>query len=500
MMYEVRRSYSLPDIIHGDNIIQKVSEEFLNITGYRPDEIAGKSIGHVFGILLRAGVAMEKVLNSQDSFYIFTRNLEPREVKAEFYYSKEGELCVTVLEKANSRIEDKLPYVEQLYRIEKSGIAVFSAVDKILLKANNTFIDFLSWSNNKKDCIGKDAREVSTNFKDFHLGEIWSKFLKNNQCYYGTEIMNNNCSRGITYWDISIVPILDNGISKYFVVNTIDVSERVRGRVRIKTLENTMKMKEEFLATITHEFKTPLAVINAVLQTIDSIYANQVTDHVKKHLQRIRINTFRQLRLVNHLLDITRYNSGRFKMNRKNIDIVFVSEAIVNSVDLYSAQKGVNLFFSSDIKCLVMAMDEEKYERILLNLLSNSIKFTPKGKAIYVHISYKNRKAFISVRDEGIGIPKSKQKLIFERFGQVDSTLSRQAEGTGIGLSLVKTLVEGMNGTISIDSEIEEGSTFTVALPVTRLKRKEQEDNIISSPDNRIMQAVAIEFSDIYLS
>ncbi len=672
-MCKIQKSYSLAVLAPKNNTIQRVTEEFTDITGYQPEEILGKSIEEVFNKLLRSSVCAEEIIETQNDFYIFTKNLEPREVEAEFYF-EEGKLSVTLNEKENSRLEEKLPYVEQLYRIEKSGIAVFDAQCFILLKANGTFTEYLSEPyNNKENCIGKDAREILKNFEGFDLEDIWSGYLKNSQSYYGNEIMHVEYGREATYWDISVVPICHNGSNKYFVVNAVDVTERVLGRLHMEArsrkfenqarlftkitdkingdenlfivnkdgsydyifeaiienmsdalvvfdkdgkyilrnntvfklglpessktvdenfrrgmfsdvdgkelkleeipamrilrgekiseeilniksttenkyfsvsgtpifddygnfkwgilclhditqsisqsqlikqqkekekekneiLENTMKMKDEFLATITHEFKTPLTVINAVLQTIDSIYANQVPEHVKKHLQRIRINSFRQLRLVNNLLDITRYNSGRFKMNMKNIDLVFVSEAIVKSVDLYSAQKGVSLSFSSDIKSVLMAMDEEKYERILLNLLSNSIKFTPKGKAVYVHISCVKKRVFIKVRDEGIGIPKSKQKLIFERFGQVDSSLSRQAEGTGIGLSLVKALVEGMGGTIMLESEAGKGSTFTVSLPVTKMKRKEQEINIISAPDNRIMQAVAIEFSDIYLS
>jgi signal transduction histidine kinase len=270
-------------------------------------------------------------------------------------------------------------------------------------------------------------------------------------------------------------------------------------KAEIEALEMAMKRKDEFLATIAHEFKTPLTVINAAIQTMESLYGSQMSDNVKKYLRKIRSNTFRQLRLVNNLLDITRFNAGHFKMQRKNLDIVFLTRAITESVELYANEKGVELLFSSDIERREMAIDEEKYERILLNLLSNAIKFTPKGKSIHVNVSCKKREAVITVKDEGIGIPEDKLELIFERFGQVDSFLSREGEGTGIGLALVKTLVSGLGGTIAVSSEVGKGSTFTLSLPLTKLREKKAETDPECTQNNRLVQAVAIEFSDIYL-
>ncbi len=317
------------------------------------------------------------------------------------------------------------------------------------------------------------------------------------------------------YISVSGSPIFDDkGNFLYGVIISRDVTENITNeqmimkqqeqllnieKLKNQTLENAMKMKDEFLATITHEFKTPLTVINAALQAIESIYGTQICDNIKRHLQRIRTNSFRQLRLVNNLLDITRYNAGHVKLTKNNLDIVFLSRAIVKSVDLYAKQKGLELLFKTDCDCLEIGIDEEKYERILLNLLSNAIKFTPKGKAIHVGVSCDKMNATISVRDEGIGIPKSKLKVIFERFGQVDSSLSRQAEGTGIGLSLVKALVTALDGTITVDSDVGKGTNFIFTLPLKKVRRKNQVFNMSTPHDSRIMQAAAIEFSDIYM-
>ncbi len=265
-----------------------------------------------------------------------------------------------------------------------------------------------------------------------------------------------------------------------------------------EALESTIKFKDEFLANMSHEFRTPLTVINAAIQTISSLYGNELSSKLKKHIRSIHINSLRQLRLVNNLLDITKYKEGYIKFNEQNIDIVFLTNSIIECIKPIAGQKGVNLEFTSDIKSKSMAIDVDKYEQVLFNLLSNAIKFTPSSKSVWVHITIKNTYAVISVKDEGIGIAKENHEYIFERFGQVDTSLTRQSEGTGIGLSLVKSIIEALKGTISFVSEVGTGSTFTFTIPIKRLKPsnlKSTDDELSKS----IMQYAAIEFSDLCL-
>lgn len=309
-----------------------------------------------------------------------------------------------------------------------------------------------------------------------------------------------------------VVKAFDLGAVDYVVkpFNRKELISRIKTHLSLKKandelqrknleLENAMKMKDEFLILMTHEFKTPINVIHASLQIIEKIYGHELGNRLKKYLGSIKLNSFRQLRLVNNLLDITRINTEHFKINKSNVDIVFISNSIVKSVDTYAKQKGLELNFSSNVDNLEIAIDEEKYERILLNLLSNAIKFTPKDKSIYVNVSQRNNKAIITVKDEGIGIPKEKQGIIFERFVQVDNSLSRQAEGTGIGLALVKSMVNAMGGEVEVDSEFGKGSIFTVTYDINRVGSEDSSNNMSLMHDERIIQAVAIEFSDIYI-
>lgn len=281
-----------------------------------------------------------------------------------------------------------------------------------------------------------------------------------------------------------------------FLIISVDVTSEIKEK---EALERLLKMKDEFLSLISHEFKTPLTVINSAIQAMELICKNELTDKSRSFLSKIKQNSFRQLRLVNNLLDITRANAGRIKIHNRNLDIVMAARAITESVRLYADQKGVNLAFYSTLSKKTIGIDDEKFERILLNLLSNAIKFTPKGKSISVRVSQKARMVCLEVADEGVGIPKDKQGLIFERFGQVDSSLTRQAEGTGIGLSLVKLLVNALGGKISVNSKVGKGTTFTVLLPSEKIKETNIEKTIEEITDNRLVQMVAVEFSDIYL-
>ena len=259
-------------------------------------------------------------------------------------------------------------------------------------------------------------------------------------------------------------------------------------------------MKDEFISLISHEFKTPLNVIYSAIQLIECAYNNEIPDKVKGLIQNIKQNTFRQLRLVNNLLDITRLNAGQFKLNIKNIEIVSLARQITQSVKLYSNQKHINLIFNCNLDSKDIATDDEKLERIILNLLSNAIKFTNEGGTVSVSLdeNKETNMIIIEVSDTGIGIPKDKQELIFERFGQVDSNLSRHAEGTGIGLSLVKKLVAVLNGKIELESEPGKGSTFRIILP-TNYYIEEDKNRAFFDGDNRLVNALNVEFSDIYL-
>jgi signal transduction histidine kinase len=157
-------------------------------------------------------------------------------------------------------------------------------------------------------------------------------------------------------------------------------------------------------------------------------------------------NCYRLLRLINNLIDITKIDSGFINLNLQNKNIVEVIENVTLSTVEYVESKCRTIIFDTDVEEKIMAFDPEKIERIILNLISNAVKFTKPQDQIEINVYDKKENIIISVKDTGIGIPKEKQKIIFERFRQVSPLLNRTHEGSGIGLSLVKSLVEMHTG------------------------------------------------------
>ncbi len=270
---------------------------------------------------------------------------------------------------------------------------------------------------------------------------------------------------------------------------------------KIEALQKAIKLKDDFLSLISHEFKTPIAVIIAAIQAIEHLCWEEFSAKARGFIGRIKQNAFRQLRLVNNLLEITKIESGQTKLKIGNYDIVFLASSITESVQEYANQRDLNLSFASSIKSKIIGIDDEKLERILLNLLSNAIKFTPKGKSIFVRVYQTvldhRKMVAVEVEDEGIGISEDKHVTIFDKFFQVDSPLTRQAEGTGLGLSLVKLFVEALNGVICLVSHEGRGSKFTVHLPVQQAEVHPNNLQMQTS-DERLIQSVKVEFSDLY--
>lgn len=269
---------------------------------------------------------------------------------------------------------------------------------------------------------------------------------------------------------------------------------------KVEQLNETKEFNDsiiELFANISHELKTPLNVIFSAVQVLE-IYKNDAAkfeDKIDKYVLLIRQNCYRLMRLINNFLDITKVDSGFLKLHMRNYDIIKVVEDITLSVASYAESKKIELIFDTDIEEKIMWFDADKVERIMLNLLSNAVKYTnPNGKInVTMHDEVDN--ICISVKDTGLGIPADKENLIFERFGQVDKTLKRVSEGSGIGLSLVKSFVEMHNGTIKLDSELGKGSEFIVTLPAVLLDYHYDETRGLCDIDT---ERINIEFSDIY--
>jgi PAS domain S-box-containing protein len=262
-------------------------------------------------------------------------------------------------------------------------------------------------------------------------------------------------------------------------------------------------IKSEFIANMSHEIRTPLNVILGSIQLFELYFKKDsisYNEKIKNHIKSMKKNCLRLLRLVNNLIDTTKIDAGFYELHYNNYNIIRVVPDITLSISDYAKQKSIDLTFSSVEEEKLISCDVDMVERIILNLLSNAIKFTKPGGSILVEVNDANENIVISVKDTGIGIPNDKIGLIFERFRQVNTSLIRDNEGSGIGLSLSKLLVEMHGGEISVESEYGKGSKFIVKLPVKKIDLDNNETIMNCDMSLNRIEKVKIEFSDIYSS
>lgn len=289
---------------------------------------------------------------------------------------------------------------------------------------------------------------------------------------------------------------LNNQIMEIIVI-ALDVTDEVAAKNKMKT---ALKTQEEIFSNVSHELKTPLNVIFSTNQLMEFYLENNLLETNKwklsKGINTIKQNCYRFIKLINNIVDLSKAEAGYLKLNLSNENIVQITEDIVQSVSEYVNRKGLNIIFDTNVEEKIIACDPEKIERIILNLISNAVKFIDIDGKIFVNMFDKNDTIEITVQDTGIGIAEKHLNNIFERFQQVDKSLSRNAEGSGIGLSLVKSIIEMHGGKISVKSTVGKGSTFKIELPAKTLDNPKVIKQ--NKPMNDKIETINIEFSDIY--
>jgi signal transduction histidine kinase len=262
------------------------------------------------------------------------------------------------------------------------------------------------------------------------------------------------------------------------------------------------KIKTEFFANVSHEMKTPLNIIYSTNQLMkvynDKGIIGGKETNIDRYINIMNQNCYRLMKLVNNMIDITKIEAGFYKLLLKKVNIVNLVEDITMSIQEYAINKDINLIFDTESEEKVILCDPDAIERIMLNLLSNAIKFTKKDDTIYVNIKMGEGNIYIEVEDTGIGIPDDKIDNVFNRFVQVDKSFTRQNEGSGIGLALVKALVEMHHGKIELISDLNIGSKFRITLPEKADESVVIEEAESNEGSNDRAERVAIEFSDIY--
>ena len=347
--------------------------------------------------------------------------------------------------------------------------------------------------NLKAQDIGRPMNHIASNMINDDLNMGASEVLSSHRSYE-KEIQSKNGS----WYLLKCAPYCtsENSI-KGVVLSLVDITNK-------KLLDEKIlseSLMTEFFSNLSHELRTPLNVILSALQLLDITSGSDVNDRdikFKKYSNIMKQNCYRQLRLVNNMIDITKLDAGFFELTEQNCNIVNIVESVTLSVAQYIESKSIELIFDTDIEECIISCDPEKIERLILNLLANSIKFTKPGGNITVNMYDKGKNIIISIKDTGIGIPNDKLDIIFDRFRQVDRSLTRNQEGSGIGLSIVKSLVELHKGTISVSSEYGKGTEFIIMFPVIVGIEENDKFEVLEAEEQERIERIHIEFSDIY--
>ena len=238
-------------------------------------------------------------------------------------------------------------------------------------------------------------------------------------------------------------------------------------RLNAEQLKELDKMKSNFFVNISHEFRTPLSLILGPLEKV--IGEKEAGKLNFTQLERMHRNATRLHQLINQLLDLAKLESGGMRLDITQADLLYFLRVVVSTFESMAEARNIRFNVQIPAGSFLTSLDIEKVETVLYNLLSNAFKFTPEGGEISFAVDLPSEgESFtsISVTDTGPGIPESDIGKIFDRFYQVDSSSSREFEGSGIGLSLVKELVQLMGGTITVKSALGEGTSFKIQLPL----------------------------------
>ncbi len=283
--------------------------------------------------------------------------------------------------------------------------------------------------------------------------------------------------------EISLSPVKsDDGFRVTAIIR--DISERKRAEeqlrevreqytreleARNRDIERANRLKSEFLASMSHELRTPLHTIIGFSELLGEEIQGALNPKQKRFVEHIHGDSLHLLELINDILDLSKVESGRIELRREPSDLAALIEETVSSVRPIAETKQLTIHSRLGRMPAVEA-DRVRVRQILMNLLSNALKFTPAGGRIDVEAEMENGAAKISVADTGIGIPAQEHAAIFDIFHQSAATTKGVREGTGLGLAITKRLVQEHGGTIKVSSELGKGSRFTFTIPKTQRK------------------------------
>lgn len=353
---------------------------------------------------------------------------------------------------------------------------IFLSYDNYKIRRINKAVLKTLGMKSEKEIIGKNILDFV--HKD-DIEKVKENFKKEKSDVYEIRLVYKN----------KIVPAIVKG--EYITIEgkrfRISFAQDIIFLKKNEALIQESQAKSRFLSNMSHEIRTPL---NAVMGFIELLKENcKDNKNAEKYLEIINTSSKDLLQIINDILDFSKIESKKLEINKEPFLAKKEFSVLIHLFDAKALEKNINLIINMENIPEVLVSDFLRIKQIISNLLSNAIKFTPEGKKIIVKIFYKKGYLFVSVKDEGIGIPKDKQKIVFEVFSQADDSTTRKYGGTGLGLAISSKIVEMLGGKLKLKSKVNKGSEVYFAIPVEigKLEKKEEEDKNINFKGKKVL-------------
>jgi signal transduction histidine kinase len=364
-------------------------------------------------------------------------------------------------------------------RASQVALALFDVLSRQLLVANQRFLALTDNAHQfgTHDLVGRTWDELAMGSLTQQADELWRQALATTSFIRIPEA--NITFPGVGQngvWDVTLTPVAETHDSqqiRYILVSAVDISEQTAVR---KELERLDRLKDEFLSAASHELRTPLTTLIGYSHILAEI-TNQPQKHgpgeIEKRVSQIATTIQTQLqrmnRLVEDIVDVTRLQSGTITLNPADVNLADVVERATQEAPMLGARQPVEIKASDEI--IRVRADADRLHQVLINLLQNAITYAPASPQYSIRLRCVQDErtgqawAQIEVQDWGPGIPREKQAAIFDRFFQVTVDNRRARKGLGLGLYIVRQIIEQHGGTVFVESEIGQGSNFIIRLP-----------------------------------
>jgi signal transduction histidine kinase/CheY-like chemotaxis protein len=401
-----------------------------------------------------------------------------------------------------SQLEWERSRLSYLFTNAPAFIATMRSPEHVFELTNPAYMQLIG----HRDVIGKPVREALPEVEGQGFFKLLDRVYSTGEPFEGREMQlavqrqsTEAPEKRFVDFVFQPIPEADGTISGIFA-HGVDITEQVSAR---KEAEEANRLKDEFLATLSHELRTPLTAILG--------WARMLSDGQLKEVDRARAvetiqrNAHLQSQLIEDILDVSRIVTGKLRLEVRPIELPPIIEAAVESVLPAAEAKQIRMQRVLDSGTSLVSGDSNRLQQIVWNLLTNAIKFTPKGGRVQLRLERVNSHVEIIVTDTGQGIRREVLPFIFDRFRQADASTTRQHGGLGLGLAIVRHLVEMHGGTVEAESEGEgKGATFTVKLPMIATRFPEvsgdiRQDRVHPTASNGVIFERPPELEDLHV-